>query len=189
MAVVRNLGRHGACSARGLWKFCCLFTDRLARFCRLFSERLLRWRDGSICCAVSHRYRNASRLFHKTLSAFCCARGRVRSAPRPQGGGAPGRGEQARIRSNVRRRAGTRTSHLYQLGCLFGRHGARRLGRMGRVPARRRRSQRAASGMFAGRSHCRNLSVSINGTSPMLAPLARAALRSSTSGERSHRSD
>ena len=135
--ALRSLGRYGACCARGLWKFSCLFTDRLARFCRLFSERLLRWRDGSICCAVSHRYRNASRLFRKTLSAFCCVRGRVRSASRPQGGGA----QQARIRSNVRRRAGTRTPHLYQLGCLLGRHGARRLGRMRQVPANTCRSQ------------------------------------------------
>jgi hypothetical protein len=129
---LRSLGRYGACCVRGLWKFSCLFTDRLARFCRLFSERPLRWREGSICCAVSNRYRNASRPFRKTLSAFCCVRGRVRSASRPQGGGAPGRGEQARIRSNVRRRAGTRTPHLYQLGCLVGRHGARSLGRTGK---------------------------------------------------------
>lgn len=138
-------------SARGVWKFSCLFTDRLARFCRLFSERLLRWRDGSICCAVSHRYRNASRLFGKTLSAFCCVRGRVRSASRPQGGGAPGRGEQARISSNVRRRAGTRTPHLYQLGCLLGLHGARRLGRTGQAPAN--------SGLSGGRSGCQNADI------------------------------
>jgi hypothetical protein len=38
----------------------------------------------------------------------------------------------------VRRRAGTRTPHPYQLGCLLGRHGARRLGRMGQVPAKTR---------------------------------------------------
>jgi hypothetical protein len=119
------------------WKFSGLFTDRLAKVCRLFSERLLRWRDISICCAVSRRYRNASRLFRKTLSAFCCVRRRVRSASRHQGGGAPRRGEQGRSRSNVRRRAGTRTPHLYQLGCLLGRHGAPRLGHMGQVPAKR----------------------------------------------------
>ena len=52
------------------------------------SERLLRWRDGSICCAVSRRYRNAIRLSRKTLSAFCCVRGRGRSTSRREGGGA-----------------------------------------------------------------------------------------------------
>jgi hypothetical protein len=41
------------------------------------------------------------RLSRKTLSAFCCVRGR--------------RG------ANVRRRAGTRTPHLHELGCLFAR--------------------------------------------------------------------
>ena len=61
-SILRSLGRYGACCARGLWKFSGLFTDRFARFCRLFSERLLRWRDGSICCAVSRRYRNANTL-------------------------------------------------------------------------------------------------------------------------------
>jgi len=109
---VRSLGRYGACCARGLWKIAGLFTDRLARFCRLFSERVLRWREGSICCAVSRRYRNAVRLSRKTLSAFCCVRGRVRSASRDQGGGALGRGESGRSRSNARRRAGTRAPHL-----------------------------------------------------------------------------
>ncbi len=69
--------------------------DHLARYCRLLSERLLRWRDGSICCAVSRRFRNASRLSHKTLSAFCCVRGRVRSVSRHEGGGARGRKSRA----------------------------------------------------------------------------------------------
>ena len=36
-------------------------------------------------------------------------------------GGAPGRGEQGGSRSNVRRRAGTRTPHPYQFGRLLGR--------------------------------------------------------------------
>ena len=60
--------------------------------------------------------------------------GRVKSASRHQGGGAPARGEQGGRRSNVRRRAGTRTRHLHQLGCLLGRQGARRLGHRGASP-------------------------------------------------------
>jgi hypothetical protein len=84
---LRSLGRYGARCARRLQRFSGLFTDRLARSCRLIGERLLRWRDGSICCAVSPRDRNASTLFRKTLSAFCCVRGRLSVTLPHHGGG------------------------------------------------------------------------------------------------------
>jgi hypothetical protein len=66
---LRSLGRYGARCVRSLWKISGLFVDCLIRFGRLFNERLLRWRGGSICCAVSRWYRNAFRLFGKTLCA------------------------------------------------------------------------------------------------------------------------
>ena len=93
-------------------------------------ERLLRWRDGSICCAISCRYRNGSRLSRKTLSAFFCVRGRVRSASRHQSGGAPGRGEQAGVaRTCAVAQGRAPPPHLHQLSCLFARPGTPRLGR------------------------------------------------------------
>lgn len=65
--IIRSLGSYGARCVRSLWKISGLIVDCLIRFGRLFNERLLRRRGGSICCAVSCRYRNAFRLFRKTL--------------------------------------------------------------------------------------------------------------------------
>jgi hypothetical protein len=48
------------------FRLICGLVDKI---CRLFNERLLRWRGGSVCCAVSCRYRNAFRLFRKMLCA------------------------------------------------------------------------------------------------------------------------
>lgn len=118
---------------------CRLIPDRLAGFCRLFSERLLRWREGSICCAVSRRFRNTSGLFRKTVSAFCCVLGRVRSASRHQGarGAREGRAGQESLEGATSRRD-AHTTCLPVRPPPRARHCARKLGRMGQVPAKTR---------------------------------------------------
>jgi hypothetical protein len=85
ISVLRSLSRYGACCARGLWKFSGLLRIVSQHFVRFFSEQLLRWRDGSICCAVSRRYRNAYRLSRQTLSALCCVRGPGKECLTPPG--------------------------------------------------------------------------------------------------------